>query len=241
VTTWELVERGTGTGRLAAALLAAMLVKPAGLQMAAVLGVVAVLLAAARVVDRGRAARVLAAAIGAGVAAFAVFYAWQPSRFLATGPSTDTFAEYAAKRWSMLPTLWHEYWGRLGWLDYDAPAFWYWLMLALVAVNVACLLWRPERPTRLAWYLAALWIVFVGSTFAAEMRYLREAGYTFQGRYLLPAGLGFGVILLHQVRAARVALFAGLIALQLVLMDVTVHRYYGNGWRGMVNALPFRG
>ena len=78
------------------------------------------------------------------------------------------------------------------------------------------------------------------STFAAELRYLREAGYTFQGRYLLPAALGLGAVLLHEVRAARIALLAGVLALNLVLVRETVHRYYGGGWHGAVHALPFR-
>ena len=83
--------------------------------------------------------------------------------------------------------------------------------------------------------------MFFGSTLAAEFRYLAEAGYTFQGRYLLPAGMAFGVVLLHRVRAARVALLAGVVLLNLALMRETVRRYYGDGWRGVVHALPFRG
>jgi len=117
---------------------------------------------------------------------------------------------------------------------------WYVLILVLLLVNIACLIWRPRRPTTLTWYLGALWILFLLSTFAAELRYLRDAGYTFQGRYVLPAGLGLGAVLLHEVRAARLALLAGVVALHLVLVQETVHRYYGDGWRGAVHALPFR-
>jgi len=113
-------------------------------------------------------------------------------------------------------------------------------MLALLVANIACLCWRPRRPTNLAWYLGTLWIVFLGSAFAAEFRYLHDAGYTFQGRYLLPAALGLGAVLLHEVRAARIALLAGVLALNLVLVRETVHRYYGGGWHGAAQALPFR-
>src|SRR5207244_4292754 len=83
-----------------------------------------------------------------------------------------------------------------GRLDYNASAGWYELMLVLLVVNIACLIWRPRRPTQLTWYLGTFWILFLLSTFAAELRYLREAGYTFQGRYLLPAALGLGAVLL---------------------------------------------
>jgi hypothetical protein len=240
VAAWEAFTRGTGRTACAIALLAAALTKPAGLQLAAVLALVAVGLGAAGLVDRRRAAVVAGIATGTAATAVTVFYAWQPLRFLATGPSNDTFGQYLEQRWLMLGDLWRTYWGKLGWLDYNASAGWYWLMLVLLLVNIACLIWRPRRPTRLAWYLGTFWILFLLSTFAAELRYLREAGYTFQGRYLLPAALGLGAVLLHEVRAARIALLAGLLALNLVLVRETVHRYYGGGWHGAVHALPFR-
>ena len=139
----------------------------------------------------------------------------------------------------MREDMWRTYWGKLGWMDYNAPAGWYWLMLALLVVNVACLIWRPRRPATLTWYLGAIWLAFLGSTFAAELRYLHDAGYTFQGRYLLPAALGLGAVLLHEVRAARIAFLAALLALNVVLARETTRRYYG-GWQGAVHALPFR-
>jgi hypothetical protein len=105
---------------------------------------------------------------------------------------------------------------------------------------VACLLWRPRHPVAFRLYLAAVWLLFFVSTFVAEFRYLREAGYTFQGRYLLPAAVGLGVILLHRVRWVRVAMLAGVLVLNLALARETVRRYYIDGWRGAVHALPFR-
>jgi hypothetical protein len=239
VTAWEALTRGTGGVACAVALLGATLTKPAGLQLAAVLALVAAGLGALRLVDRRRAAVVAGIAVGVTTVAMAVFYAWQPLRFLATGPSNDTLPVYLAKRWALREEMLRTYWGQLGWLDYSAPIGWYYLLLALLAVNVACLVWRPRRPATLTWYLGAVWIVFLGSTFVAELRYLREAGYTFQGRYLLPAVLGLGAVLLHEVRAARIAFLAGILALNLVLARETTRRYYG-GWRGAVHALPFR-
>jgi hypothetical protein len=240
VAAWEVLTRGTGAPLCAAALLAATLTKPAGLQLAAVLALVAIGLGAVRLVDRRRAALVAGIAAGIAGVAVAVFYAWQPLRFLATGPSNDTIGQYLGQRWAMLPDMWRTYWGRLGWLDYGAPASWYVLMLVLLLVNIGCLIWRPRRPTHLTWYLGTFWILFVLSTFAAELRYLPEAGYTFQGRYLLPAALGLGAVLLHEVRVARIALLAGVLALNLLLARETMHRYYLDGWRGAVHALPFR-
>jgi hypothetical protein len=237
---WEVLDRGSGTAWCAGSLLAAALVKPAGLQMAAVLAAVAAILALAGVVERRRALRVMVIAVAVAVAAFALFYFWQPSRFLAGGPSTDTFTTYLAKRWAERFYAWCMYWGVLGWLDYGAAHAWYQLMLGLVIVNAACLAWRPQRPARLTGYLLAVGSIFVVSTFAAEWHVLHEAGYTFQGRYALPGGLAFGAVLLHRVKAARIAMLVGIVALHIVLLRATAHRYYGGAWKGVAHALPFR-
>jgi hypothetical protein len=225
---------------LAASLFAAAMTKPSGLQLAVVLAIAAAGLALARRVEWRRAGAVIAVAVGVCVTAFALFYLWQPPKFMAGGPSADTLGTYVATRWALVPYMWRMYWGELGWLDYHASLGWYGLVFWLAAASAACLAWRPRRPALVAGYLGAVWLLFVASTFAAEFRYLREAGYTFQGRYLLPAALGFGVILLHEVRAVRYAVLAGVLALNLALGRETVRRYYVEGWRGAVHALPFR-
>lgn len=240
VAAWEVLTLGTGGPLFGAALLAALLTKPSGLQLAAVLAAAAGGLGLVRLVDRRRAGLVAAIAVGVTGLAIAVFYAWQKLRFLASGPTNDSLAVYAATRWASAGDMWRAYWGQLGWYDYRAADGWYWLVLGLMTLNVACLAWRPRRPTGLTWYLGALAVLFFLSTIAAEIRYLPDAGYTFQGRYLLPGALGLGAVLLHQVRAARLALLGGVIALNLVLMQETVRRYYVGGWKGAVHALPFR-
>jgi predicted membrane protein DUF2142 len=237
---WRILTEGRGQAAFAASLFAAAMTKPSGLQLAAVLGAVAAGLAVAGTVERRRAAIVCGLAVAACVAAFAVFYAWQPPRFLAGGPSADTLGVYLTKRWDSAAYVWQSFWGRLGWLEYTAPAGWHWLVFALVLANLGCLVWQPKAPVRLAWYLGMVWIVFFVSAFAAEYRYLAQAGYTFQGRYLFPAGIGLGALLLHRVRPARVALLAGVVVLNVVLVRETVRRYYVDGWRGAVHALPFR-
>jgi hypothetical protein len=240
VLAWRALSLGAGRAAFAGALLAAALVKPAGLQLAAVLSAVAVLLALAGLVERRRALLLVAACVGVVFAAFAVFYAWQPQRFLGGALANDTLAVYAARRWADVPALWRSYWGTLGWLDYYAPTGWYVAITALVAVNAGCLAWRPVRPVAPAWYLGALWLIFVASAFAAEFRFLPQAGYTLQGRYIFPAALGLGAVLLHEVRAARIALVAAVVLLNLVLMRETTRRYYADGWRGAVHAVAPR-
>jgi hypothetical protein len=240
VLAWRALSLGAGRLAFAASLLAASLTKPAGLQLAAVLCVVAGVLAVAGLVERRRAAALVAACVGVVVVSFAVFYAWQPQQFLGGAPTTDTLAVYAARRWHDLPVLWTSYWGLLGWLEYRAPVGWYIAITALLAGNAGCLIWRPVRPLAPAAYLGLLWLVFVASAFAAEFRYLPQAGYTLQGRYIFPAALGLGAILLHEVRAARLALLAAVVLLNVVLMRETVHRYYSDGWSGLAHALAIR-
>ena len=237
---WRALSLGAGRGAFAVTLLAAALTKPSGLQLAAVLSVVGVLLALVGLVDRRRAVGLVAACVAVVAVAFALFYAWQPQRFLGGVPTQDTLAVYATRRWADVPALWRSYWGTLGWLDYSAPAGWYVAIAALVAVNAGCLAWRPVRPVAPAWYLASLWLVFVASAFAAEFRFLPHAGYTLQGRYIFPAALGLGAVLLHEVRAARIALVVAVVVLNLVLMRETVRRYYADGFRGAVHAITPR-
>jgi hypothetical protein len=136
VAAWEVLTLGTGGAVFGAALLAALLTKPSGLQLAAVLTCAAGGLGLLRLVDRRRAGLVAAITIGVTGLAIAVFYAWQPLRFLASGPTDDSLAVYAARRWASLGDIWSGYWGQLGWLDYRAPDGWYWLVLGLTVLNL---------------------------------------------------------------------------------------------------------
>ena len=94
VTAWEVLTLGTGGLACAIALLGAALTKPAGLQLAAVLALVAVGLGAPGwSIAGGRPPSPGSRSVSPRLA-IAVFYAWQPLRFLATGPSNDTLAMY---------------------------------------------------------------------------------------------------------------------------------------------------
>lgn len=240
--TWHALRRGRGWAiPLAIWLLAAMLTKPAGLQMAATLAVVVTSGALVRVVERPRAIRILVVLAATTVLAVASFYAWSPPRFLAGGPSSDTLSQYLLARWNELPAMWRMYWGQLGWLDYWTAPIWYQALAALTVVNLGCVLWRPATAPTVISYLGLVWLTFAAATFVGEFRYLPEAGYTFQGRYLLPAAMGLGAVLLHRVRAARIAILIAIVGLNVALARETVRRYYVSGWSGAVHALPFHG
>jgi Flp pilus assembly pilin Flp len=85
-----------------------------------------------------------------------------------------------------------------------------------------------------------VFVAFAMTTMAGEFGYLTQAGFTLQGRYFLPAVLGLiAPVLWHRVTPARYALLAGLVAVNLLLAQRTVTRYYEEGWTGVCQALPF--
>jgi hypothetical protein len=243
---WQFVRRGDRPLpdvrpllTLFVVLLAAMLTKPAGLQLVPTLGAVFGVLIVARAIRPRPAAVAFTIAALAAVVAVAVFYLWSPPRLLGVGPSQDSFGVFLRTRFADLEWLWRMYWGELGWLDYHAPLGWYSLVAAMAALNLACVAIRPAPCGAAGWYLGLSWLAFAAVTVAGEFWYLREAGYVFQGRYLFPAAIGIGAILCHSVPLARYGLVAAVAALNLTLVHETVARYFIDRWTGLWQSLPF--
>jgi hypothetical protein len=89
-------------------------------------------------------------------------------------------------------------------------------------------------------FAGVVFVAFAAVTLAGEFGYLTQAGYTLQGRYFLPAALGLAApVLSHRVPAARYALLAGVITVNLLLARQTVTRYYDDGWSGVRQGLPY--
>lgn len=236
------------------ALVAAAWTKPSGLQVIVSLGVTLGLRWAIGQVTALRPERLegrryniasrelrLAGAVvaGAAVVAWCGFYAWSPLRLLGGAPLPDRLITYLGQRWANLSTTWVGYWGTLGWLEYSLPAFWYQALFALIAVSLVCVLLRPQSPRLFAGYTALFLVAFLAVTLAGEFVYLSTAGYVLQGRHLLPASIGLAWIVLHRVRAVRLALLAFLVAMNIALLHQTVLRYYTRGWSAVVASLPF--
>ena len=93
----------------------------------------------------------------------------------------------------------------------------------------------------MGWFFGVTALLFAAATFAGEYRYLSVAGYTFQGRYLLPVSIGLSVVVWHDVSAARRALVGMVIVLNLLLAHETARRYYVERWHGVRQALPLGG
>jgi hypothetical protein len=181
----------------------------------------------------------------AGLIAAVVFYLWSPLLFAGQDEfaAHDGLGDFLMRRLYEVGTKWIEFWGKLGWLDYEIAGVWYLLLFVLVLINVACVVWRPRRvPAGGAFvvFVATVFVVFTALTVAGEFVYLSQAGYTLQGRYLLPVALGLiAPILWHRVPPARYALVAGVVVVNLLLAQQTVARYYHDGWTGVRQAFPF--
>lgn len=236
---WRLATRGESALAAGVVLCAAALTKPSGLQFAGVAIAVLALLAVTGRIDRRKAARAAAVAAGAGLVAVATFYAWTPPLFMAGGPSNDTFRQFAITRLREAGVMWRMFWGQLGWIDYSIPGIWFALVAVAIAANAAGVVWRPRRPSAPAWYLAGTFVLFAAVTFAGEYRYLPVAGYTFQGRYLLPVAMGLGSVMWHEAALLRRLLLASIIVINVLLAHETAKRYYVDRWAGVWQALPF--
>jgi hypothetical protein len=176
----------------------------------------------------------------AAIAAAWGFYLWSPLLFADQQGSHDSLRAYVVRRIRDIDSIAIELWGRLGWLDYEIGAGWYVLLYVLVAINLACVDWRPRRPSlAVSAFACTVLLGFVVMTLAGEYGYLTQAGYTLQGRYFLPAILGVAsLVLSHRVPLARYALLAGVVVVNLLLAQRTVTRYYDDGWSGVRQSLP---
>ncbi len=240
---WDTLATGARPWWTLAALLATASTKPSGLPLFGGLlaSSVGLWLLGHVSVDRLKLAALTLAR--ATLIAWVGFYAWSPTRLLGGPPSQDTIGTYLAHRLATAPETWVTYWGKLGWLEYSAPPFWYVLVLVAVLVGIVCAIWRPGESVSgapaFALFAALMLVAFVGVTLVGEVVYLPLAGYALQGRHLLPASLGLAGLVMHRVKAARLGFIALLVVLNVVLVQATVDRYYNGQWRLAAYALPF--
>jgi hypothetical protein len=242
---WDVLTLGTGRLRALGWLLAAALVKPsaASLFLALVAGIAVLWLLRRRFGspdDRWHPWAALITIARAGIVAAWAFYLWSPLLFANQQGGRAALRQYLEWRVEGAGVTAIEFWGRLGWLDYQLADGWYALLWFLVLLNLACVAWRPRRPLTFAAFAAAVFVAFGGATLAGEYSFLSQAGLQLQGRYFLPAIVGLlAITLSHRVAPARYALLAGVLVVNLLLMQRTVTRYYADGWTGFSEALPF--
>lgn len=222
--------QGRARGTLVVVLLLATLTKPSGLVAMAILVVMAASLTLTRRIGWREAVDGLRPVAGAWAVAYLALAMWVPLALYGT-PRDWGLAQY----WEALNTYgwrrWVNFWGQLGWLDYNAPDVFYVVLLWLFGLNVALGLprlavdWRRRGASS---FLVLASLILIVGTLAGEYLNLARAGLTFQGRYVLPAMIGVGGLTLHRWRVVRWTFVFALLALHLSLAQRSIPRYFGD-------------
>ena len=223
------LSEGRRRGELFVALALASLVKFSAVMMAALLGAGVTLVLLRRLSWRDAADR-LRPVVAVGVLSYFGVAMWNPLVMYGT-PMVLNLGDY----WERLTSLgWHRwvsFWGRPGWLDYEAPDVYYvaiaWILLVAAVLALPRLV-RAWRRAPFAPVVTLVCVALVALTLAGEYAYLQRAGLTFQGRYVLPIMVGVAVLLLSSWRPARWAFLIVLLALHIALVRQSVVRYYGD-------------
>lgn len=238
---------GRGGWRAVAALVACGLTKPSAAPIAGGLGLAMILLSP-RLAPRVRLLRLpplphvtagLIAVARASLLLFVLFYAWSPLRFQGYQP-------HAADLWSHLRSLgprkrfiWMTYWDALGWTDYYLPRAWDYILASIVALNLACAAATLRgHARRFALFCGLVLTGYVCSQIAGEYIHLETTGHNIIGRHFLPASIGVAALVTHRVRWARWLMVGTLVVMNVVLIDLTVQRYYAGDWGAVWLALP---
>jgi hypothetical protein len=227
------------------AVLAACLVKITGVFVVAALFPAVLVMLAFRRTSVRDALEWFRAAAGACLLAWIVFYAWSPPRLY--GPPmagrSIRLTEYLTYLDEHAEERWTSFWGRLGWLDYQADQWFYtalWWAFAVAAVVALARIRRWRIYGGVVGFAFTFGLCFLVLTFAGEFAQVHEIGFTFQGRYALPASIGISSLVLASGWLPRMAMLALVVWLNAALFDTSVHRYWGD-WSRYVRAQPFAG
>jgi hypothetical protein len=234
--------RGLATGPSLVAItlvsLAMLFIKPSGIQ--AVLAIVGASAAYAwrrreATGDALEIARTLGACL---LVAWAFYYAWSPPSLSDGAGLSLSVWQYVAALPSRVPDLWVMFWGKLGWVDYQAPTPFY----ALLAVtSMVCAVWAAVRSRggEDVVFLGVFVALLVATTLAGELANVHRTGYMLQGRYFLPALVCVVPVVAGAPYAVSASLGASVLALHVALFWLTFVRYWHADVGAFVASLPF--
>ena len=156
-------------------------------------------------------------------------------------PTPMSLLEYALALPTRLNSFFIMYWGCFGWCDYVLPSPYYRIILLLTALHLVALgvLWRRLECRSYILFALAFSLLYCLGVIAGEFYYLSSVGYVIQGRYFIPAALGFASITLHPVHGLRRLSYTLLLLMNGAAVWETVIRYYDGSWRLLLQALPF--
>ena len=240
LTAWAVLSTGTCAGLFAAATAIAVMTKPSGL-----LAALAAIAMAAIWWQRGRttpaaALAVVRLAATTSLLAWAIFYAWSPTH-LTRSPTAHTLApgEYVRSVIARLPSIWIEYWGSLGWLEYRLPDPWHWALLGILAGCGVLAYRRRTVAAGFAAFMLAIGLLFSMLTVTTEYLNHDVGGLMLQGRYFLPAGLALAPVAMQRPRLASFTVPFCLVLMNAALLLLTVDRYFGGRLDAWWQAVTF--
>jgi hypothetical protein len=237
---WTLLSGGTGAGLFAAATAIAVMTKPSGLLAALATAAIAGIWW-----QRGRTTAAAAfALVRIAAAAFLfswmIFYAWSPTH-LTRNPTAHALppGEYVWSVIARLPSIWIEYWGKLGWLEYRLADPWHWGLLGVLgACGVLALRQRTVR-LEFASFMLVLGLLFSVLTVGAEYLNHDVGGLMLQGRYFLPAALALAPVAMQRSFAWSFTVPACLAVMNVALLPLTVERYFGGAADALWQTMRF--
>jgi hypothetical protein len=167
----------------------------------------------------------------AAVISYAAFYAWSPPRFFGSAPVRVTLEAYATGFPSRLPGMWIQYWGRLGWTDYELTAMWYTVLFGIVVIAaIVAVLRTADETRRFARFAALVFLGYFACMVVGEYWNLSAAGYNFQGRHLLPVSIGIAGVVMSKSRITRWSVVGFVALMNVMLMHESIVRYFGGDW-----------
>lgn len=232
---------GGGVPVVFALAVATALVSPRGLLVAPALLVAVAMVAVLGPGRRHVAPRLCVALAVASLVAWLAFY--RVGTATVYGEGSSSVGNFLLEVGLRLPALWRQLWGKMGWLDYALPAWYYVGLTVLLLANLATRRRASAReahtPAHAATLVYAFALAYAAAIVGAMWWQLPDAATLLQGRYFLPCIAALGLWLDHDRRPLRMALLAWLVAMNVAFIPATVERYYADGWAGLWAALPF--
>jgi hypothetical protein len=235
---WRGLATGPSLVAIALVSMAMLFIKPSGIQ-----AVLAIVGASAAYAWRRREATgdalEIARTLGASLlVAWALYYAWSPPSLSDGAGLSLSVWQYIAALPSRVPDLWVMFWGKLGWVDYQAPTPFYAL---LGLTSMVCAVWAAARARDCAdvVFLGVFVALLVATTVAGELANVHRTGYMLQGRYFLPALVCVVPVVARAPYLVSAALGASVLALHLALFWLTFVRYWHADAGAFMASLPF--
>jgi hypothetical protein len=166
--------------------------------------------------------------IPAFIISYMGFYHWSKP-ILYGRPVIIGLSGYIKQFFYKLPGFFVMYWGDLGWLDVVLDEHYYLKLRNIILFNLSCVLigWRNFKEKAWASYFLVFALIYCAGVVAGEYHYLSIAGYTLQGRYLLPAALGLSVFAVHRFLPAIYVFMGYLVIFNIALVHESLYRYFG--------------